>query len=74
LPASYADSAFITTHGLESNYCRNPDSANKDTMFCFTTDPLTVTEACEPMKDYEVFNAVSNIQIDPHLVNITQGS
>jgi hypothetical protein len=32
-----------------------------------------VTETCEPLKDYEVFNPVSNVQVDPHLVNITNG-
>jgi hypothetical protein len=28
------------------NYCRNPD--NSDTIWCYTTDPATKWEYCDP--------------------------
>jgi hypothetical protein len=74
LPASYADSAFKTTHGLESNYCRNPTPDSRNTIFCYTTDPVTSLEECKPMKEWQVFNPTYNILTDNHLVNITNES
>jgi len=40
--------------GLESNYCRNPD--NEKTIWCYTTDPKTRWEYCDPLSHGEAMN------------------
>jgi hypothetical protein len=37
-------------------------------------DPLIEIEECEPLMDYKVFNHITNIQGDNHLINITYSS
>ena len=64
----------MSTHGLETNYCRNPTPDVTTTIFCYTTDPTTTVEACEPLKEWQVFNPTYNTLIDNHLVNITNES
>jgi len=38
------------TAGLVSNYCRNPDGS--DSIWCYTTDPATLWEYCDPLPGY----------------------
>jgi len=40
------------TFDLEENFCRNPSSASSgDTIWCYTTDPNTRWEYCNPVRD-----------------------
>ena len=36
-------------------------------------DPLTETEDCEPLQDYQVHYPITTIQRDNHMINITDG-
>jgi hypothetical protein len=44
-PADYPDA------GLVGNYCRNPDG--ESSIWCYTTDPDTRWEFCDPIQDTE---------------------
>ena len=41
--------------GLEGNQCRNPD--NSSTIWCYTTDPLTRWEYCDPIYLFKIGRA-----------------
>jgi hypothetical protein len=55
---------------LESNYCRNPTPDTSNTIFCYTTDSDTSVEDCEPLKEWQIWDPVLNIRVDPHMINI----
>eukprot|EP00931_Biecheleriopsis_adriatica_P083152 TRINITY_DN5669_c0_g1_i1.p1 TRINITY_DN5669_c0_g1~~TRINITY_DN5669_c0_g1_i1.p1 ORF type:complete len:1031 (+),score=92.33 TRINITY_DN5669_c0_g1_i1:56-3094(+) len=47
---TYADSGLYST--VAHNYCRNPDG--EDTIWCYTTDPSTRWEYCDPKTESEM--------------------
>jgi len=62
---------------LVNNYCRNPDQTthndlynsglvNKDTIWCYTTDPATVYEYCDPLN-----GLITTTEIHGHPTSIT---
>jgi hypothetical protein len=42
-PRSYPDS------GLDANFCRNPDPANTEGLWCYTNDPAERWDYCDPL-------------------------
>ena len=45
--ANYTPQKFPNA-GLEKNFCRNPNPADGDTIWCYTVDPATDWQYCDP--------------------------